>query len=672
MNNRGLAAYARGDLPAALAYLDEAAHRFAALHTTDPNLAIDRCGILLAAGLAAEALREADAGAARMERDGGHATKRAELFFAGARAALAAGDPVAARQRADRARRLFLAQDRQLWANRAGLVAAEARYATGDHSTRLLRRAADLAQRLDRSGAPEALPAHLLAGRIALAGRHPAAAATHLARVARTRHHGPPLARSAAWLARALLCDARGENRPAIAACGRGLDALDEHRLMLGATELRAHATAHGAELAELAQRDALRRDDARRLLVWSERWRATALDAPPVRPPADLVAELAALREVARRIEAAQPNGPAGGRGATAVLERERRRLEEAVRARTLRVKASAGATAARRPLDALPAALGAHRLVELVEVDGILHAVVVAGGRYRRFEVGPVADAEREVEMARFRLRRLAHARLPTAGGPPLALIGQRLEATLLGPAAAALGDAPVVVVPPGRLHAVPWGLLPALADRPVSVAPSAATWLRARDLAPPAGHRVALVYGPGLGTGGAEVPHLAEQYPAATVLGGGSATAERVLTALDGAWLAHVAAHGTFRSDSPLFSALRLDDGPLTVHDLGRLDRAPYRLILSSCESGIAKPVGADELLGLTTGLVPLGAAGILASVVPVNDAAAVPLMLALHTALRAGDSLPEALARARSQTGDDPVAVATGRSFVALGV
>jgi hypothetical protein len=71
---------------------------------------------------------------------------------------------------------------------------------------------------------------------------------------------------------------------------------------------------------------------------------------------------------------------------------------------------------------------------------------------------------------------------------------------------------------------------------------------------------------------------------------VLAAGSATTARVLAAIDGAGLAHIAAHGTFRADSPMFSSLRLDDGPMTVHDLERLRRAPFRLILPSCESGV----------------------------------------------------------------------------------
>jgi len=117
--------------------------------------------------------------------------------------------------------------------------------------------------------------------------------------------------------------------------------------------------------------------------------------------------------------------------------------------------------------------------------------------------------------------------------------------------------------------------------------------------------------------------------------------------------------------------MFSSILLDDGPLTVHDFERLGRAPYQLVLAGCDSGVAAPVGADELLGLASSLGPLGAAGIVASVVPVNDVAAVPLMLALHDALRRGATLPEALLAARQAAGDDPLARATANSFLALG-
>jgi CHAT domain-containing protein len=90
-----------------------------------------------------------------------------------------------------------------------------------------------------------------------------------------------------------------------------------------------------------------------------------------------------------------------------------------------------------------------------------------------------------------------------------------------------------------------------------------------------------------------------------------------------------------------------------------------------VLSSCDSGVIAPAGANELLGLASSLIPLGTAGIVASVVQVNDAAVVPLMLALHRGLRRGASLAEALRDARQGSESDSVAMATGWSFICLG-
>ena len=120
------------------------------------------------------------------------------------------------------------------------------------------------------------------------------------------------MARASGWLSEALRAEAAGDPRRLLAACRRGLEVLDEHRFTLGASELRAQATAHGAELAALAQRHAARARRPRLLLAWSERWRATALAVPAVRPPADaeLNAGLAALREVTRRLDEARRQG--------------------------------------------------------------------------------------------------------------------------------------------------------------------------------------------------------------------------------------------------------------------------------------------------------------------------------------------------------------------------
>lgn len=664
---RGLAAHARGDLPTALAHLDHAQALFDQLGIFWAELFVNKCTVLLAAGLARDALSEVDAALARIERDHGATMRRAELLYSSALAAAATGDFGLAQERSAEALRLFRRHQRPWWAARTELVQLLCRSA-GDEErpAALLQAARRVTARLDELDPPRAVDAHLLTGRIALARGRREEAARHLRAAAAARHRGQLRTRSAGWLAQATWCEAEGRWRGMLAACDRGLALLDLHLQTLGATELRTLATANGAQLAGMALRHAVRRRDAQLLLQWSERWRGTVLRITPVRPSADseLVADLAALRSVAARMDSALDS-----RAAPPALERERRRLEAAVRQRVLHTPAgTAGQGETFRTADLL-GQLGEVDLVELTDVDGQLYAVVIAGGRLRLVQVGPTQAASRSLEHALFALRREGAGR----GTHRLDLteIGRRLEANLLGESARLLRGGPVVVVPTGKLHAVPWGLMPSLRDRATAVTPSASAWLRARHAARPEEDRVVLVGGPRLITGDAEVRHLVGQYPDAVVLAHGEATADRVMAAMDGAWLVHMAAHGTFRGDSPLFSAIELDDGPLTVYDLERLKQAPYRVVLSSCSSAAGLPVGADELLGLVSALISLGSAGVVASVVPVNDPATVPLMTALHEHLRAGSDLAGALTLARHAVGDDPVARATAYSFIALG-
>jgi tetratricopeptide (TPR) repeat protein len=663
---RGVAAHARGDLPTALAHLDHAQGLFDQLGVFEPELAVNKCTVLLAAGLARDALGEVDAAVSTIERDRGSAAWHAELLYSSALAAAATRDLGLAQRRSADALRLFRRQRRPWWAARAELVLLLCRFAGEDRSASLLQAARRVTARLDELDAARAVDAHLLTGRLALARGRPDEAGRHLRSAASARRRGQLRTRSTGWLAQATWCEAEGRWRGMMAACDRGLAQLDLHLRTLGATELRTLATAHGAELAGMVLRYAVRRGDARLFLQWSERWRATALRVTPVRPPPDseLVADLAALRNVAARLDSARDD-----RSAAPALYRERRRLEAAVRQRVLHTPAVAVRDAEPFTTADLLEQLGDTDLLELTDVDGQLYAVVVTGGRLRMEHVGPTEEADRSLAHALFALRREGSRR--GAYRLDLAEIGLRLERNLLGGSVRLLRGGPLVVVPTGRLHAVPWGLMPSLRERATSVAPSASAWLRARRAARPTKSRVVLVGGPRLATGDAEVRRLAAQYPDAVVLADGGAVAERVMAAMDGAWLVHVAAHGTFRADSPLFSAIELDDGPLTVYDLERLRRAPYRVLLSSCSSAIGAAVGADELLGLVSALISLGSAGVVASVVPVNDPATVPLMLALHDHLRAGSGLAEALALARYAVGADSVAYSTAHSFIALG-
>ena len=123
-HNRGLVAFRSGDLPRALSRLAEADRRYRLLNVSTPDLSIDRCAVLLSAGLPGDALRQADDAIAEFDGNGRQATKHAELLLSAARAALAAEQPQIATERAEAARRMFAAQGRAWWQSHASLLLA--------------------------------------------------------------------------------------------------------------------------------------------------------------------------------------------------------------------------------------------------------------------------------------------------------------------------------------------------------------------------------------------------------------------------------------------------------------------------------------------------------------------------------------------------------------------
>jgi len=301
----------------------------------------------------------------------------------------------------------------------------------------------------------------------------------------------------------------------------------------------------------------------------------------------------------------------------------------------------------------------------------------VTLRGRRCALHRLAPMSEVTERIEAAQFALRRLAVA-FGTARSRPRVheaarAAGRALDALLVEPMSAEIGDRPVAIVPTGGLHPTPWGLLPGLAGRPVRVAPSAAALLRAARLPPadPAG-AVVVAAGPGLPGAGEEARALAEQYPRARLLVGPRAGAAAVLDALDGADVAHVGAHGRLRTDNPLFSALELADGPLTVYDLERLRRAPRLVVLPACQSGITAVRAGDELMGLVSALLALGSRTVVAAAAPLHDAVTAPLMRALHVGLQQAQAPERALVSARSTVDpDDPAGWAAAASFTCFG-
>lgn len=645
--NLGFVAGRRGDVPAALARYDEAEATYVRCDVPNDELLLDRCELLMSVGLTSEA-RSVAARAVDQLGATGQSAFLAEGLLMLAQAALADGDPAAARQAAERAARLFTRQQRDRWALLARYVAVRADERAGVAPAAVRRKARRLIPALAGARLREQeLDTRIIAARAALRTGATAVARRDLAAATAAARRGSVDLKSRAWHATALLRAAEGNGRGAQAAVRAGLAAVDRQRALLGATELRVHAALHGSELAMLGVRLAFQTGSAEAVLAATERWRAGALRLPPARPPDDsrLAAELAALRATTAALERAQLSSDGGSVDS---LRRQRSGLEQRILRLTRHAAGSAAAAASAPSIAALRDTLGGRRLVEIVRLDDRLLAVVVGTGRLVLRPLCALEPALQAAESIRFAVRRLAVGQgSATAAEQALTAASARLDGMLFDPIRTELGTGPLVVVPPGPLQALPWSLLPTCAGRPVVVAPSAESWLAAAR-ARPRGDGVTVVAGPELAAAEQEVGRIAALYEQSRCFTGADAGVEAVLAGMDGARVAHLAAHGRLRHDNPLFSSIELADGPLTVYDLERLRHPPDLVVLPACQSGVTAALAGDELLGLTSVLFGLGTRSIIAAVVPVDDEATEALMVRLHYELRAGRTPSAALA------------------------
>jgi CHAT domain-containing protein len=99
-------------------------------------------------------------------------------------------------------------------------------------------------------------------------------------------------------------------------------------------------------------------------------------------------------------------------------------------------------------------------------------------------------------------------------------------------------------------------------------------------------------------------------------------------------------HIASHGHFRPDSPLFSAIQLGDGVLNLYDLYRMNLPVELLTLSGCVTGMNTVEEGDELLGLTRGLFYAGARSLLLSLWDVDDRSTADFMKHFYRELQKG--------------------------------
>ncbi|HEX2705944.1 MAG TPA: CHAT domain-containing protein, partial [Candidatus Lustribacter sp.] len=664
-----------GDIPAALTHFDRAERLAARLGTPTGSLMLERAELLLSVRLFDEAREAAELAVADFERRG------RVLGLPEARLVLARLTMIDARldtayEQARRAAAEFTRQRRQAWAALARYAALQIAAEDPARPTPPLSRMVAVADDLDREGwARAALDARMLAGRSWVASRgsarRVAQARGQLELVSAGRHRGPAMGRTTAWHALALLRQGREDYPGASAAALAGLQILAEHRATMAATDLRARVSGLGQDLAAIGLRNALARGRPFDVVVWAERGRAQHLLQRPVKAPDDpeLARLLARLRRLTSQLDEAESVGHKGPPANLQVqLERRIRDLSRRRHGAAVELTETCPTRAELRTL------LGSAALVEYVQSDGLLHAVLLAGRRTTVVPVGSVAAVAGLVRWLPFALSRLA--RLTTrdqSKGSAVAMLrhtAAALSASLVEPLRPLLGDRDLVIAPTGPLQFLPWSILPGLAGRAVTVTPSAALWAAAIQREPRPGG-VVVAAGPGLPGGDSEAIQIAALY-GVSELRGADATVDRVGRALEGAAMAHLAAHGTVRADNPLFSALRMSDGPLTVFDLERLDHDADTVVLAACESGRSVVLAGDELLGLSATLLAGDTRHLVASVVPVPDAETRPLMVALHERLLAGETVAAALAQAQAGIDEaDPVAFAAAAGFICLG-
>jgi tetratricopeptide (TPR) repeat protein len=656
LHNLGSCELATGDVPAALDAYQTAAARYAAAGPGFlATVAVDKARALLAAGLAREAGAELDTALEvsqrlRLSQD------RAEAELARAHAALAAGDARTARAWAGRAGQRFHRRGNDAWAALAALLRLRAELAESGPTLARAGRCQALADRLAALRlAHDAELARLLAARTLLAvGRRAEAAAL----LAAPGHRGAPVENLLLRrLVAAELAQAAGNRRVALRQLRTGLAALHDHRGRLGSLDLQSGISALGAELAAAGLAAACAAGSPRLVLTWSERTRAQALRMRPVRPPADQEFRdtLGELRQLSAAVRDAELAGRREPRLRARCTELERR-----LRERTWQVAGTGESAAVAAPEEIVAELADAGCvLVSLLDRDGRLAGLVIRDGAIRLVELGQAERVREAICRLLSDLDALTGRRLPTRLAQVVRMSFDRqlavLTEELTSPLRAELGDRPAVLV---SVAAVPWGLLPDLRGRPVTTAPSASSWLAARrsrhawrHRAAGAGQRPAvLVAGPNLAHAEAEVAAIRGIRPSSTTLLAGRATVEATLRALDGAPVAHLAAHGQHQRENVLFSRLELADGPLMAHDLQALASPPGHVVLSACDVGQAVVRPGEEALGFSLALLQAGTATVVASLSRVVDEAAVDLMTAYHRGLVAGAEPAQALAAA----------------------
>jgi CHAT domain-containing protein len=310
---------------------------------------------------------------------------------------------------------------------------------------------------------------------------------------------------------------------------------------------------------------------------------------------------------------------------------------------------------------LPKLQTQLGKTRaIIEYTALDDRLLAFVITNDRVEVVkDLGSETELTAKIAQFRFQVDTLRYGSRSLRDRLPL--LTERvckhlmsLYATLLEPLESIIESRELVVVPHRSMHYLPFqalydGKRYVIESRRVSYSPSAAVLQQC--LAKPTVEVSSSLL---MGVADEQAPLIREEIrtlrevlPDALVFEDSDATIDALWTHAGDAELLHLACHAHFRADNPLFSALRLGDGWLTVRDAYRLKLESQLVTLSACETGMNALAPGDELIGLARGFFSAGTPAVLLSLWTVDDEATTQLMTEFYRQLVSTGSLAGSL-------------------------
>ena len=320
-------------------------------------------------------------------------------------------------------------------------------------------------------------------------------------------------------------------------------------------------------------------------------------------------------------------------------------------------------------------PADFSLAKLQAHVPADAILMEYFVAGERLvaavitrEKIQILPVTVLSRAahfLQLLRFQLSkfRMGSEYIRRFEEPLLRATQSHLESLygeLIEPLRPFLQGRHLIFVPHGPLHFLPFHALrngeEYLCDAfTISYAPSATVFSWCQEK-PTSKNTSSLVFGiPDVRAPQIlqEAQSLAALLPQSTLHVGDHATASLLREIGPRSGLLHLATHGVYRQDNPMFSGIRLGDGYLNLYDLYQM-RLDARLVtLSGCATGMNFVAAGDELLGLQRGLFCAGATTLLLSLWDVHDESTAHLMQHFYRDYIQTGDMPGALQHAMQE-------------------